>query len=291
MTNSSLADPCATALTTKVHAVFRHLPKALAGEEDAVHEMRVAGRRLRVALPQLAKKPDGRRARRALLGVKALTRAAGASRDLDVMSAGLEEALSSERSRRQAQLVSRLRAARRRARKHMAEVLLDLDIARLRRDLRVLIARGCEPVPLVLLRVRNAQLSEAQELRTALDALGADYAADPLHQLRIRARRLRYAAELEAELTGRPSTAVEILKGLQDELGLVRDRYLVAQWLQNQAQRAQGRGAAEESAEAQRQDARFRSLSREGHRQWLADDPRARLDEAMRRLGHRSSVA
>ncbi len=46
-------------LRDRVKRVFRELPGALAGEEEAVHQVRVAGRRLRVALPLL--RPQGPR--------------------------------------------------------------------------------------------------------------------------------------------------------------------------------------------------------------------------------------
>ena len=44
----------AALLRDRVSRVFRELPGALAGEEEAVHQVRVTGRRLRVALPLLA---------------------------------------------------------------------------------------------------------------------------------------------------------------------------------------------------------------------------------------------
>jgi CHAD domain-containing protein len=291
MTGSSL-DTATPLLRSKIREVFRHLPKAMAGDEDAIHEMRVAGRRLRVALPHLAQKPDGRRVRRALAGVKELTRTAGASRDLDVMLACFEEeGPGDDGSRVLSQLVARLRAARRRGRGRMAEALLDLDIARLRRDLRAITQRGTEAVLSALTRIRQTQADEARELLLILDALGPSYEAEALHRLRIRSRRLRYAAELEAELLDRPSDAIEILKALQDDLGRIRDLYLVAGWFEAQAARAHARGAEDEGAESQRQDHRFRTLSRDHHVRLLAYDPRARIDEAMQRLGHYARLA
>src|SRR5690349_3331847 len=122
-------DPGRRVLRAKVHDVFRHLPRALTGDEEAIHEMRVAGRRLRVALPLLALRPDGKRVRRALVGIKDLTRAAGSSRDLDVMLSGLEQELppTRQRPRPQTKILGRLRQARRRARARMTEVVLDLE--------------------------------------------------------------------------------------------------------------------------------------------------------------------
>ena len=53
------ADRASPLLRERVRAVFKQLPKGLAGDEEAIHQMRVAGRRLRVALPLLARKPRG----------------------------------------------------------------------------------------------------------------------------------------------------------------------------------------------------------------------------------------
>jgi len=72
-------------LRRKVKALFRHFPAALTGHEEAIHQLRVSGRRLRIALPLLVAKPDGRRAERACRLLRQLTRAAGSSRDLDVL--------------------------------------------------------------------------------------------------------------------------------------------------------------------------------------------------------------
>ncbi|HEY6554694.1 MAG TPA: CHAD domain-containing protein, partial [Vicinamibacteria bacterium] len=133
-------------LRQRIRAVFRHLPKGLAGDEEAIHQMRVAGRRLRAALPLLARKPEGRRVHRALRVLRELARTAGASRDLDVGLELLTDRLHavSPVDPEQRLLRTRLRAARARSRTRMAEALMDLEIARLRRDLRAVVAKGGE---------------------------------------------------------------------------------------------------------------------------------------------------
>ncbi|PYQ20034.1 MAG: hypothetical protein DMF81_19925, partial [Acidobacteria bacterium] len=78
-------------LKDRIRALFRQLPKALTGDEESIHQMRVAGRRLRVALPLLARKPHGRRVRRARRILRQLTRAGGTSRDMDVSLSLFEE--------------------------------------------------------------------------------------------------------------------------------------------------------------------------------------------------------
>src|SRR5688572_29455262 len=103
-------------LRAKMREVFRRLPRALAGDTEAIHQMRVAGRRLRVALPHLARRPEGKRVRRAMALLREMTRASGTSRDLDVILALFEEGLPRvrERSREQTLILRRLRQDRRR---------------------------------------------------------------------------------------------------------------------------------------------------------------------------------
>jgi triphosphatase len=282
-------DPGRRVLRAKVHDLFRHLPRALTGDEESIHQMRVSGRRLRVALPLLAVRPAGRRARRALAGIKDLTRAAGASRDLDVMLEGLEQELPpvGKRTRPQSQLLARLRNTRRRARTRMTDSVLDLEIGRLRRDLRTILLRGCDPLLVLLQRIRESETAQAAELVGILTVLGGDFEPVALHRMRIRLRRLRYAAELSAEIAGRPLPAEDLFKNMQDELGRIRDLYLLSQWLGTQALRPDPAVAAE----AARLESRFLERSRAEHRLLLASDPRARLGEMMRRLGHRLPAA
>jgi CHAD domain-containing protein len=281
-------------LRARVRDVFRHLPKALTGEEEAIHQMRVAGRRLRIALPHLARRPAGKRVRRALVELKRLSRGAGASRDLDVMLGLFEEQLQHLRTRNpaQAMLLRRLRAARTRSRAKMAEALLDLEIARLRRDLRAVVARKGEAFLQVLLRLGQTEGAEGGALVATFQTLGDRFDPEALHRLRIGARRLRYAAELHLELSRRQSPAPEVLKSLQEDLGTIRDFYLVSAWLSAQRLSAEMRGDSAVAAESKRLGLHFSRLSRAKHRELLDSDPIARLSAAVRSLnGQRKPAA
>jgi len=280
-------------LRARIRDVFRFLPKALAGEEEPIHQMRVAGRRLRVALPHLAQRPGGKRVRRALLELRRLTRAAGASRDLDVMMGLVDQRLQGVRHRTPelSLLVRRMRASRARSRGRMAEALLDLEIARLRRDLRSVLARKGERLFAVLLRLGQTQGAEGGALMATFETLGTRFDADALHRLRIRARRLRYAGELHLELARRRAEGPEILKGLQEELGLIRDFFLVAAWFSQQAQTAAARGQTALAAEAHRQELYFVQQSRAKHREMLEANPIARLTEALKSMGQQRPAA
>jgi len=280
-------------LRGRVREVFRHLPKALAGEEEPIHQMRVAGRRLRVALPHLARRPDGKRVQRALTELRRLTRAAGASRDYDVMLGLFEERLRGVRPRSPEQtiLLRRLRGARTRSRGRMADALLDLEIARLRRDLRTVLARRGERLFAVLLRLGQTQGAEGGALLATFETLGARFDPDALHRLRIRARRLRYAADLQAELTRRRNAAPEILKELQERLGDIRDQFLMSVWLGTQARAAQERGQLALAAEAHRLETVFLQASHALHRALLEHEPVARLGEALKAMGQQRPAA
>lgn len=279
MSASPGTDRTTPLLRARIREVFRHLPKALAGEEEPIHQMRVAGRRLRVALPQLARRPGGKRVRRAMLELQRLTRAAGASRDYDVMLGLLEERLQGVRGRTPELrlLLRRLRAARTRSRGRMADALLDLEIARLRRDLRAILARKGDRLFDVMLRLGQTQGAEGGALMATFETLGTRFDPEALHRLRIRARRLRYASELHLELERRRAEGPEILKGLQEQLGVIRDFYLVSAWFAAQSRIAGEQGQAALAAEAHRHEAHFIQQSHAKHRELLDGDPVARL--------------
>jgi CHAD domain-containing protein len=280
-------------LRQRIRAVFRHLPKGLAGDEEAVHQLRVAGRRLRVALPLLAKNPEGRRVARALRLLRRLTRAGGASRDLDVGLALFEEHLATlgRLTPERAALRRRLRVARARSRQRMAEDLMDLEIARLRRDLRAVLRRRAEDLFTALARLRQSREERGRELLEAFATLGPRFRSDALHRLRIRARKLRYAAEVLAALKDRPSPAAELLRDLQDRLGRVHDAQLLAGRLGTLAARAAARGERALAAEARARAARFLAAARDHHRELLACNPAAVVEQALEAMGRSRTAA
>lgn len=281
------SEPGTRLLRERVRTVFRHLRGALAGDEEELHQMRVAARRLRVALPLLARKHDGRRVRRALRALRELTRTAGHSRDLDVMCA-LAEARWREPGALTPEgrvLRRRLLGARARSRRQMAEGLLDLEIARLRRDLRETLSRGGELLFTVLLRVRDARDREGQFVLDGLHRLGETFDSDALHRIRIRSRRLRYTAELQDLLKSSGSDAARLWKGLQERLGLVRDHDVLSLWCARQATHAGRRGQEALRAEAEALASWFADESRRHHRELLAARPVEIVQRALSEMG------
>ena len=216
----------------------------MAGQEDPVHQVRVAGRRLRVALPLLAGKGQRRRVRKALEVLRQLTRAVGAGRDMDVILGLFDDRLAVLKtpSAEQRALLSRLRSARARSRGQVADSVLDLDIDGLRRNLRRLVQGGAAEPATVLARARAVREKEGAELLRGFSQLGERYRPEALHALRRRARRLRYAAEVEDVVRGDESRASVLWKRLQDGIGVIHDHHVLASWFEEQARAAEARG-------------------------------------------------
>jgi CHAD domain-containing protein len=273
----------ATLLRDRVRRVFRELPWALAGEEEAVHQARVAGRRLRVALPLLSCKGRGRRLKRALKVLRQLTREIGAGRDLDVLRGLLEEHAATTRPARpeQVALIRRIRAARTRARGQVAEAVLDLDIDGLRQDLRRLLRHGAADGTTVLARVLAVRETEGEALLRGFSRVGERNRPVELHALRRRIRRLRYTAEVEDALRGEASRAHALWKRLQDGIGTLHDHHVLAGWLDAEARSADARGNADLARAARRERRFFLGEGRRLHREFLQLRP---ADLALRAL-------
>ena len=252
----------ASLLRERVRRVFREFPGALAGDEEPVHQLRVAGRRLRVALPLLAGKAGGRRLRKARRILRDLTRSAGAGRDLDVLVALFDKRLAGveEISAEQRDLRRRMRAARTRSRSGLAAGILDLDIDGLRRHLRRIRSRGTADAETVLSRTGATSARDGAWVLDGLAAVGDRYDPEALHALRRRIRQLRYTAEVDEILRGEQGGASTIWKKLQDAIGVLHDVHVLAEWMGKQADRASARGRP---AERRAFEAEGRRLHRE----------------------------
>jgi len=262
-------------LRERVRRVFREFAGALAGEEEPVHQVRVAGRRLRVALPLLARKPGGRRVRKGRRILRDLTRAAGAGRDLDVLMTLFQNRLVDLEviSPEQKELRRRMRAARTRSRNGLTEGILDLDIDGLRRHLRRIRAGGTADTETVLARTRAESERDGARVLEGLAEVGDRYDPAALHALRRRIRELRYTAEVDEALRGREPGASAAWKKLQDAIGIFHDVHVLAEWLGKQAERAEARKRPELAAAATLERLFFEEEGRRLHRQLLEARP------------------
>lgn len=205
------------------------MPAAQAGDEMSVHQARVASRRLREALPVLGGRADEEALDRAEKRVRRITRALGPVRELDVtllLLAELEgKSIASKRA------IGRVRKSvldeRHQRRSEMLEVITPSRLDKLRKRLvKVSSAEShVHAVPRNALAAAAAQTAyRATTLKAAIERAGGIYLADRLHRVRIEAKKLRYALEIQRELSRSRATAtLARLKAAQDLLGRMHD--------------------------------------------------------------------
>lgn len=205
----------------------------LTGDTVAIHQARVASRRLRETLPLIAEVLDEDDVDPLQRRMKRLTRLLGPLRELDV-TIGLsiehrerrpEEApalsvvearLTHERDARYADVVDALSAEKLRKWLDRAKELED----------QLADARDTKPWREEL---ANRLRTRAQELLSAVEDAGLLFTSDRLHEVRIAVKRLRYVLELTGELQLAPARSrVTQLKAAQDILGHLHDLDVLA---------------------------------------------------------------
>ncbi|HEX5506132.1 MAG TPA: CHAD domain-containing protein, partial [Thermomicrobiales bacterium] len=212
------------------------------GAADAVHDTRVAGRRLRAALDAAAPICKPKRLRRFSRAVVALADALGAVREDDVALAWLREraaGLAAGEGEGVARLVATIEAERDGRWDELLAALgrwRDGDpgaaVARLvRRKARAGRGGAAETLGAAAGRALAARRADfaahlgALDRLDATDAPGDEEVDRALHDLRVAAKRLRYTLELcRPALPGDAAGALAALKGLQGDLGDLHDR-------------------------------------------------------------------
>lgn len=215
-------------LRQRLVSMLTAMPAAQAGDEISVHQARVASRRLREALPVLGATADSGAIDRAGKRVRRITRALGPVRELDVTLMLLAELEGKGAAPRRA--IGRLRSAviaeRQKRRRAMLAEISPSRLEKLRKRLvRVAAPESRSEVPRNALAEAAQQASvRAKALKVAIERAGGIYLADRLHRVRIEAKKLRYALEIQRELSRSRSTArLNRLKHEQDLLGRVHD--------------------------------------------------------------------
>jgi CHAD domain-containing protein len=243
------AGEVAYAVLRKQFAVFvMSEPGTRLGEDiEALHDMRVATRRLRAAMslfePYLAPRLQ---AYREQFGWVADV--LGEVRDLDVQlerMADWREGLAEEQAHAldsiDALLVERREAARKRLLAALNSRRYESLVSRFATVLKRGSPRSFAPAKPPALTVAPALVAKRyRQLRKAGDDIGPRSPASDYHALRIRGKKLRYAVEFFGSLYGRPATEfAERLTALQDLLGLHQDAEVAETML---AEIANGRG-------------------------------------------------
>lgn len=214
------------ALRRGEHLVEEHAAGVAADVPDAVHQLRVACRRLRSDLRTFRALLDDPRAARLREELSRLGAGAGAARDLEVLRTRVRRAAGQDGAVLDASAVDAALAAQQEASR---QELLAVLCSRQYGDLRVLLhevaeaprlsadaGRRCDEVlPTTVARAWRQLRTAAGDLRA-----GSDDAA--WHRTRIRAKRARYAAELATVALG-PDRRVRAARTGQDLLGEHQD--------------------------------------------------------------------
>ena len=243
---SMTAGEVAFAVLRKQFGVFKaNEPGTRLGEDiEALHDMRVAMRRLRAAMAAFRPFLSPRMLRfREQLGWAAA--ALGEVRDLDVQLERMHEWRANFGPERAAALQAvedLLETRRKAARKRMLAVL---DSRRYERvcdgfasALRVGPPRSFAPGRVPVLSVAPDMVERRyKRVRKMGDAIKKDSEPDAYHQLRIEAKKLRYALEFVGNgLYGKPALEFSSrVTAMQDVLGLHQDAYVAMDLLQEVA--------------------------------------------------------
>ncbi len=188
---------------------------------EAVHDLRVATRRIRAALRLLAPVAPAKAARKATVAVRTIAREAGATRDRDV--------LLNDMAHRDlpglAPVMNAIRAERMQAHTTLVGYL---GSKQYERDLRALARLACfaaewDNRPRVKDHAGSMLYAHYEALRS-YDRNGLPEDDASLHAMRIAGKRLRYALELVSDIVGeRLSDLLNPLIDFQDHLGALND--------------------------------------------------------------------
>jgi CHAD domain-containing protein len=240
---STMVDPsirifAAEALARRLVAMRRHVAGVRQADEiEAVHQMRVASRRLRAALQIFADVLPRAKVKRWRTDVRKVTRALGAARDLDVQIAFVDDVLGACDERRLRPGLARLRlrlSQQRQALQGRAEKAMDRleqsalfttmahDLHQVQVDARL--SGSARPGPALFRHARCVLMRRIEELLAYQQYVDQPHAKEPLHQMRIAAKRLRYTLEVFAPAyDGQIDRPLKRVKRLQSQLGDLHD--------------------------------------------------------------------
>jgi len=235
----SAADLVRQAISAAVDRIMRHDPGVRIGDDpEDVHQARVGTRRLRSDLRTFGALLDEEWLASLREELRWLAGALGEVRDDDVLIDRLRRqaaTLPEPDTGALAPIFRRLAIERDQARSELLEAiespryvaLLErlIDAARQPQCRKGAEAPAAEVVPVLVAK-------PWRKLRNAVDALPADPPDADLHQIRIRAKRTRYAAEAAAPLVGKKAKAfASAVADLQEVLGDHQDAVVAEAWL------------------------------------------------------------
>lgn len=240
----SLAEAGRKVLLFQFAEMLRHEEGTRLGQDiEALHDMRVATRRMRAAFDVFAPAFEDRVLRRHLKGLRAAGRALGRVRDLDVFMEKAQaylETLAPEQRYGLEPLLAGWQSEREAARTVMVAHLDSPEYAEFKRRFnRFVQTPGKGAAGQMgfsgLKRVREiAPLLIYQRLGAvrAFDEILGNATIEQLHALRIEFKKLRYSVEYFREVLGpEAKSVIDELKKIQDHLGDLNDAQVAAQLL------------------------------------------------------------
>jgi CHAD domain-containing protein len=212
------------------------LPKTLIGDHpDNVHDLRVWSRRLQQVFKVLfPERPTGK-SLKLIRFPRKVRRALGDCRNLDVCNVLIQQKLAATNSEIVRNAWRRIQADLRERR--------DAELERCRDELRrhdiikfvtraQAVMAGIKPEKNLPQRLKSGVEEARIRWHEALAEARENQAMEQVHALRIAGKRLRYRAELLADLGHPPAKSlVKELKVLQDELGSWNDRHVLLRLL------------------------------------------------------------
>jgi CHAD domain-containing protein len=220
-------NPSELIIRQRLAALSRTLPGARKGDVQAVHQARVATRRIREALPLVARGRTGKSLKKS---VRKLTRALGPVRELDVALMNLDHLRTTGEVSEAAMACLRqlVTEERQRVGAEMVRLISHYNLEKFQRKAVEAAARGPEASgtrdPRRIAAALGRAARRAEGLRAAIENAAGIYLPDRLHQVRIAVKKLRYALEIAQDLSRSRATArIRTLKRVQDLLGRMHD--------------------------------------------------------------------
>lgn len=233
------------------------------GEDiEALHDMRVATRRLRAAFEVFEQAFEGKALKKHLRGLRTTGRALGQVRDLDVF---LEKAqkyldtLPQEESHGIDALLGEWQAQREEARITMLSYLNSIEYQKFKESFNKFVTTpgaGAIPVPKgipqpsLVCELAPALIYERMAAVRAFDVVIPEAALEQLHALRIEMKKLRYTIEYFRDVLGTEARGIiQELKMMQDHLGDLNDANVACQLLQEFLDKQPGENLSEEQGQ------------------------------------------
>jgi len=240
------------------------------GKVDAVHQARVASRRLREVVPVLGRGLDDVRLKPLRRDLRDLTRALGPVRERDVELGMVEElpidgpdgerlteAWLEHLERRRFAPASALRKALGPGRRHELDQALEAFAS----------ARTESDDDSWREGLARRLVARAQDLRDHIERTGTTYHPEPLHEVRIAIKKLRYVLEITGEAgLARVLRLLRTLKASQESLGHLHDLDVLLTSLQSVPGTAPGKDLQHAAATAV---ATIEAASQVLHRRYL----------------------